>query len=209
MLWAQSALPYAELHRVVFPAVQDTSQRTWLVRLREAMEAHRHLEWNDRFFREIAALYLQQSDSLPLLWGTVRRYVGVDSMQLALFFRPFADRTADAASLAAGLELAVSPFRTDTSQLGYILRQMHALAREALQVWVAVPDQPPPALLVEAALRGYLKALAATYAFFGFDESPETWKQKMQTLEAIGLLEYYAYGESANTYRAWKRGYLR
>lgn len=173
------------------------------------MESQRHLEWNDRFFREIAALYLQQSDSLPLLWGTVSRYVGLDSAALARFWMPFRDQTADPSSLAAGLEAQVAPFRSDTTQLGYVLRQMHLLAQEALQVWLPVADRVALSRVVESALRGYLKALAATYAFFGFDESPEPWIQKMRTLEAIGLLEYYAYGESANTYRAWKRGYLR
>ncbi len=209
VLWAQSALPYAALHRAVFPAVRDTTLRTWLPRLREAMEAQRRIEWNDRFFREVAGLYLQQSDSLLVLWGTLRRYVGLDSAALARFWLPFQDRTADPLSLAATLQASIAPFREDTTQLGYVLRQMHSLAQEALQAWLTVPDTPPIVPIVESALRGYLKVLAASYAFFGFDESPEPWTQKMQTIEAIGLLEYYAYGESANTYRAWKRGYLR
>ncbi|MCX7606874.1 MAG: hypothetical protein N2170_06390 [Bacteroidia bacterium] len=204
-LCAQPTLPYTQLHRKLFPLVQDTSQRTWLFRLRETMEEVRQVEWNDRFFREIVSLYLQQTDFLPLLLGTVRRYVGVDSAALLHLFRPVEDNTGEAAVLSAAFQELLLRDKNDTTQTGYIRRQMCLLAMEAIQCWISTPEKPPLAPIVSAALRGYLKALVAAYAFFGFDASKEPWPQKMHIIEAIGLLEYYAYGESANAYRAWKR----
>lgn len=208
LLWGQARLPYATLHQRLFPLVRDTTQRAWLPRLREVMEATRHIEWNDRFFREIVQVYLAQSDSLPVLLGTIRRYVHIDSATVALVFRPVEDVTAEASTLLTAFDLLYRQYQKDTSQVGYVVRQMSLLAQDAIQSWLPA-GQVPFSLVVAAALRGYLKALAAAYAFFGFDASPEPWPQKMQVIEAIGLLEYYAYGESANAYRAWLRGLKR
>lgn len=207
LLTAQPPLLYKELHRQLFPLVQDTSHREWLPRLREKMQELRRIEWNDRFFREVAQLYLQQSDSLPELLGTIRRYVGVDSARIAALFRPLEDRSAAAASLMAAYEALARAAAHDTSHTGYLLRQASTLARHTIEAWISAPDSPPLALLISGSLRGYFKALAAAYAFFGFDASSEPWPDKMRVLQTIGLLDYYAYGESANEYRAWKRGY--
>lgn len=209
LLWAQSPLPYKELHQRLYPLVRDTSKREWLPRLRQEMEALRHVEWNDRFFREIVALYLNQSDTISVLLGTVRRYVKVDSARLAQLFLPVADRDADASALNNAYSQFLREAEKDTSQTGYLLRQGSLLARSAVEAWVMTSEKPPLSLMVEAALRGYLRALTAGYAFFGFDESPEPWRDKMKLLEAIGILEYYAYGESANAFRAWRKGFLR
>ncbi|GIV24113.1 MAG: hypothetical protein N3A68_03565 [Bacteroidia bacterium] len=207
-LWGQAHLPYEALHQRLFPLVRDTTQRAWLPRLREVMEENRHIEWNDRFFREIVQLYLAQSDSLPVLLGTIGRYVHIDSATVATVFRPVEDITAEASALLTAFDLLYRQYQKDTSQVGYVVRQMSLLAQDAIQSWLPA-GQVPFSLLVAAALQGYLKALAAGYAFFGFDASPEPWPQKMQVIEAIGLLEYYAYGESANAYRAWLRGLKR
>lgn len=208
LLWAQSPLPYRELHQRLYPIVRDTSKREWLPRLRQEMEALRHVEWNDRFFREIVGLYLNQSDTISVLLGTVRRYVKADSARLAQLFLPVQDRDADAAILSNSYTQLLRDAEKDTSQTGYLVRQGSLLARSAVETWVMSSEEPPLPLIVEAALRGYLRALAAGYAFFGFDESPEPWHDKMKILEAIGILEYYAYGESANAFRAWRKGFL-
>jgi len=171
------------------------------------MEEIHHITWNDRFFREVAQLYLQQSDSLPELLSTLRRYVGVDSARIAALFHPLEDRSANAASLMAAYATLAHAARHDTSQTGYLLRQASTLARHTIEAWVTASETPPLSLLVTGSLRGYFKALAAAYAFFGFDASGEPWPDKMRVLEAVGLLDYYAYGESANEYRAWKRGF--
>jgi len=171
------------------------------------MEEVHHIEWNDRFFREVTQLYLQQSDSLPELLRTLRRYVGVDSARIAALFHPLADRSAEAASLMAAYEALSHAARYDTSQTGSLLRRPGPRPRHTIEAWVTAPDTPPLSLLIAGSLRGYFKALAAAYAFFGFDASGEPWPDKMRVLEAIGLLDYFAYGESANEYRAWKRGY--
>lgn len=204
---AQPPLPYGELHRRLFLLVRDTTHREWLARLRQTMEEVRRIEWNDRFFRELAGLYLQQSDSLSGLLSTVRRYVGVDSARMAALFEPLEDRSASAASLVAAYQALYQAARADTGQTGYLVRQASTLALQTVEAWVTAPEAPPLPLVVAGSLRGYLKALAAAYAFFGFDASGEPWPDKMRTLEAIGLLDYYAYGESANEYRAWMRGY--
>lgn len=209
LLYAQAPLPYRELHQRLFSVVRDTSRHEWLARLRSEMEAIRHLEWNDRFFREIIHLYMNQSDSLSELLSTVRRYVKVDSAALAQLFLPLIDRTADAGSLSSQYAGLLDRSRKDTTHTSYLIRQGALLARSVIECWVSVPENPPLVPLVEAALKGYFRALAAAYAFFGFDESPETWQEKMRIIEAIGLLEYYAYGESANAFRGWKRGLLR
>lgn len=206
-LLAQAEIPYTALHRRVFPLVRDTSHREWLAQLRQAMEENRKVEWNERFFREIINLYLNQSDSLPTLLGTVQRYLKIDSGIVAQLFAPVTDRSADASALITAYQQLRLAYKSDTTQGGYLIRQGSALASQAVEVWLTVPESPPLAPLTSAALRGYLKALNAAYAFFGFDESPESWREKMRVIEAIGLLEYYAYGESANAFRAWKRGY--
>lgn len=209
LLWAQSPLPYRELHQRLYPIVRDTSKREWLSRLRQEMEALRRVEWNDRFFREMVGLYLNQSDTVSVLLGTVQRYLKVDSMRLARLFLPVQDREADAAGLSNAYSQLLRDVEKDSSQTGYLLRQGSFLARSAVEAWVMASENPPLSLIVEAALRGYLRALAAGYVFFGFDESPEPWRDKMKILEAIGILEYYAYGESANAFRAWRKGFLR
>lgn len=209
LLQAQSLLPYKELHRRLYPVVQDTSKREWLARLRQEMEAMRRVEWNDRFFREVVQLYLQQSDTVEVLLGTIRRYLKVDSTRIGKLFLPVQDREANASVLSAAYEQLLRQATGDTSHTGYIVRQGSMLARSVIEAWTIATEAPPVAPLTEAALKGYLRALAAAYAFFGFDESHETWQDKMRIIEAIGLLEYYAYGESANAFRAWKRGLLR
>lgn len=209
LLEAQPLLPYRELHQRLYSAVRDTSKREWLALLRQEMEAIRRLDWNDRFFREIAQLYLQQSDTVSVLLGTVQRYLRMDSARMAKLFLPVQDREADASVLSGAYEQLLRESRQDTTQTGYLLRQGSQLARSVIESWTVVAESPPVAPITEAALRGYLRALAAAYAFFGFDESPEPWQDKMRVIEAIGLLEYYSYGESANAFRAWKRGLLR
>ncbi|MEN3039940.1 MAG: hypothetical protein ABDH66_00155 [Bacteroidia bacterium] len=209
VLWAQPPLPYKQLHHRLYEYVQDTSHREWLPRLRQEMEAIRHIEWNDRFFREIAGLYLNQSDTLTVLLGTARRYLKVDSLRLSQLFHPTRDREADALALTAAYESLSKGASSDSSHTGYLLRQGSALARSIVEAWLSAKEQPPLSMLVEAGLKGYLRSLVAAYAFFGFDASPESWQEKMRVIEAIGLLEYYAYGESANAFRAWRRGYLK
>ncbi|MCS7188305.1 MAG: hypothetical protein NZ933_00715 [Bacteroidia bacterium] len=206
LLWAQSPLPYTSLHRKLIPLVDDTTHRGWLSRLREVMEEERHIEWNERFFQEIIQLYLQQSDSLPVLMSTLQRYVKLDSLSLSRLFTPLSDKKIDAAVLMDYFRSTYRAYERDTSQAGYVLRQLLLLGQDACQTWLMVPKPPPLGLVTAAAMRGYLKGLAAAYAFFGFDASSEPWQQKMQIIEAVGVLEYYAYGESANAYRAWKRG---
>ncbi|MCS7152688.1 MAG: hypothetical protein N2253_03740 [Bacteroidia bacterium] len=205
---AQPTLPYKALHQKLYPLVRDTSRREWLSRLRQEMETLRHLEWNDRFFREIVQLYLNQSDTLSILLHKLQKYVKVDSAALAALFKGCADRTAEPAVLIAAYEQLQKKAQGDTSHTGYLIRQGAALARSVVEAWITADEHPPLSLLIEAALKGYLRALLAAYTFFGFDESPESWQEKMRLIEAIGLLEYYAYGESANTFRAWKRGLL-
>ncbi|MCS7298023.1 MAG: hypothetical protein NZ611_07425, partial [Bacteroidia bacterium] len=197
---AQPALFYETLHRRLIEVVRDTSRREWLTRLRQEMEALHRIEWNDRFFREIVSLYLDQSDSLAILLGVLYHSVRVDSLRLADCFLPVQDRSADAASLLTAYELLIQKVVGDTSQTGYLVHQLSQLAQSVIRSWLSVPEQPPPSFLVEAALKGYLRALIAAYAFFGFNESPESWQEKMRVIEAVGLLEYYAYGESANAF---------
>ncbi|MCS6895586.1 MAG: hypothetical protein NZZ60_05495 [Bacteroidia bacterium] len=211
-LWlmkAQNPLPYKELHHRLYSLVRDTSHREWLLRLRQEMEAIRRIEWNDRFFREIAGIYLNQSDTITALLSTARRYLKVDSSQMHRIFLPTQDKEADAATIIAVYETILSKANQDTSHTGYLLRQGSKLARSIAESWLSAEEQPPLSILIEAGLKGYLKALVSAYAFFGFDASPETWQEKMRVIEAVGLLEYYAYGESANTFRAWRRGYVK
>ncbi|MCX8111762.1 MAG: hypothetical protein N3E49_00980 [Bacteroidia bacterium] len=209
ILQAQPLLPYKELHQRLYPIVRDTNRREWLPRLRQEMEALRRIEWNDRFFREIVTLYLNQSDTVSVLVRTAARYLKVDSAALTRLFLPTHDRSADVSSLSSAYSLLLRDAKEDSSHTGYLLRQGALLAQSTMEAWLTASEQLPLSLLVEAALKGYLRALIAAYTFFGFDESSESWREKMRVIEAIGLLEYYAYGESANAFRAWKRGLLR
>ncbi|MCS6790105.1 MAG: hypothetical protein NZ580_03905 [Bacteroidia bacterium] len=208
VLVAQQPLLYRQIHYKMVSYVRDTSQQGWLPRLRPVMEEVREVEWHDRFFREIAQLYLSQPDSLSILLHKVKKYVGADSLQLAHVLFPLSDKGVENTTLIAILSEAEQRVTGDTTLTGYLIRQMGGLGRTAAEVWLTLPENPPVAPIVYAALRGYLKGLLAAYTFFGFDASSEPWRQKLYVVERIGLLDYFSYGESANTFRAWRRGKL-
>lgn len=208
MLVAQQPLLYRQIHYKMIAYVRDTTQQRWLPRLRPVMEEVREVEWHDRFFREIVQLYLNQPDSLPMLLHNLRIYVGADSLRLAYWLYPLSDKGIAYESLVALLGEAERQTANDTTLTGYLLRQMAQLGRQVAEVWLPLPENPPVAPIVYAALRGYLRGLLAAYAFFGFDASSEPWTQKLHVIERIGLLEYFSYGESANTFRAWCKGKL-
>lgn len=208
LLIAQQPLLYRQIHYKMLSYVRDTSQQRWLPRLRPVMEEVREVEWHDRFFREIAQLYLAQPDSLPMLLHKVRKYVGVDSLYLAYWLYPLSDKDIAYENFIAILSEAERQAVSDTTLTGYLIRQMVQLGRQVAEVWLPLPEAPPIAPIAYAALRGYLKGLLAAYIFFGFDASSEPWARKLTLIERIGLLDYFSYGESANAFRAWCKGKL-
>ncbi|MCS7162176.1 MAG: hypothetical protein NZ958_02445 [Bacteroidia bacterium] len=208
LVWLQNPLPYAELHYKVSRYLEDLRSMRWLNELRPAMEAVRRLTWNNRFFNEVAHLYLKTPESPPALLEKVALLTGINRSRIEQVFPQCPDSTDPLAFLYfyAALERA---FESDTSATGYVGRQLVLLARSCVETWLAVPHRPPLTPLIRSALKGYLRGLIAGYEFFGFAESSESWKEKITTIEKIGLLEYFAYGETANTFRAWRKGTMR
>jgi hypothetical protein len=205
LLPAQVASYYRQLHLRLFPLVNDTTQRSWLPKLRTEMEKLRKVEWNDRFFREVATLYLEAPDEVPTLWDSIQYETGLSTVYLRQLWQTLRDPEASPDYLISSWKALLNTAKTDTTLEGAILRDLVSLGEAAIEVWLPVGARLVP--IVEATWIGYLRGLWAAYRFMGFRESPETWQQKYGIITAIGLLEYYAYGEAANRYRAWKRGY--
>jgi len=185
--------------------VNDTTDRRWLSQLRTTMESLRKVEWHDRFFREIATLYLEAPEEAAALLDSIRYETGIKGNLLQQFWQTLRDPEASPDYLLSGWRALDALVSEDTTLEGAILRDLLALGEASITCWfpLGVPVVP----LVEATWIGYLRGLWAAYRFMGFRESPESWQQKHRIITAIGLLEYYAYGEAANRYRAWKRGY--
>ncbi|MEN2992882.1 MAG: hypothetical protein ABDH91_04945 [Bacteroidia bacterium] len=196
------------MHYKVSRYLEDLRSMQWLSELRPAMEAARRLTWHNRFFNEVAHLYLKTPDSLPLLLEKVEHLTGINRSKIQPLF-PQCPDSVDPAALFYSYAALEKAFEEDTSQTGYISRQLILLARSCLETWLVVPHRPPLAQLIRSALKGYLRGLIAGYEFFGFAESAESWEEKVGTIEKIGLLEYFAYGETANTFRAWRKGIRR
>ena len=204
-LFAQVAMHYQMLHQRLFPLVADTTQRTWLSKLRTEMETLRRVEWNDRFFREIATLYLESPDEVPALLDSIQYETGVSGRLLRELWKALRDPDASPDFLLTAWKSLAPAAKNDTTLEGAIVRDLIPLGEASIDAWL--PTGAKSATLVEATWIGYLRGLWAAYRFMGFRESGEPWQQKLHTITAIGLLEYYAYGEAANRYRAWKRGY--
>ncbi len=205
LLSAQVASNYRSIHRQVFAIVNDTTDRRWLSQLRTTMENLRKVEWNDRFFREIATLYLESPDEAPALLDSIRYETGIRGALLRQLWQTLRDPEASPDYLLTSWKALYASANADTTLEGTLLRDLLPLGEASIECWVPLGLRAVP--LVEATWIGYLRGLWAAYRFMGFRESPESWKQKYQVINAIGLLEYYAYGEAANRYRAWKRGY--
>jgi len=169
------------------------------------METLRNVEWNDRFFREIATLYLESPEEAPALLDSIQHETGVSGRLLRELWETLRDRDASPDFLLTSWKGLAAATRGDTTLEATIVRDLMALGEAAIEVWL--PTGPNPSAMVEASWIGYLRGLWAAYRFMGFRESGEPWQQKLHIITAIGLLEYYAYGEAANRYRAWKRGY--
>jgi hypothetical protein len=169
------------------------------------MEKLRKVEWNDRFFREVATLYLEAPDEVPPLWDSIQYETGISTVYLRQLWQTLRDPEASPDYLISSWKALLNTAKTDTTLEGAILRDLVSLGEVATEVWLPAGARVVP--IVEATWIGYLRGLWAAYRFMGFRESSETWQQKYGIITAIGLLEYYAYGEAANRYRAWKRGY--
>jgi hypothetical protein len=206
-LFAQVAAHYQMLHQRLFSLVADTTQRTWLPKLRTEMETLRKVEWNDRFFREIATLYLESPEEAPVLLDSILYETGISGWLLREIWKTLRDPDTSPDFLLTSWKSLAPAAKSDTTLEGSIVRDLIGLGEAAIVAWV--PTGISPAAMVEATWIGYLRGLWAAYRFMGFRESGETWQQKLNTITAIGLLDYYAYGEAANRYRAWKRGYWR
>lgn len=204
-LSAQVASYYKSIHQRLFPMVNDTTDRRWLSQLRSTMESLRQVEWNDRFFREIATLYLETPDEGPALLDSICYETGIRGKLLHQLWQTLGEVEASPDYLLSSWKNLYVLASEDTTLEGAIVRDLLPLGEAAITCWL--PLGVPVAPLVEATWIGYLRGLWAAYRFMGFRESPESWNQKHQIITAIGLLEYYAYGEAANRYRAWKRGY--
>jgi len=185
--------------------VNDTTDRRWLSQLRATMESLRKVEWNDRFFREIATLYLESPDEAPALLDSIRYETGIRGALIHRLWRTLEDPEASPDYLLSSWRALSASASADTTLEGTIVRDLLSLGEASLICWLPLGVRVVP--LVEATWIGYLRGLWAAYRFMGFRGSPESWHQKHQIITAIGLLEYYAYGEAANHYRAWKRGY--
>ncbi len=204
-LSAQVASYYRSVHQKLFSVVKDTTDRRWLAQLRTTMENLRKVEWNDRFFREIAALYLEAPDEIAPLLDSLRYETGIRGALLEELWQTLRDADAAPDYLLSAWK-AFLPFSdADTTLEGAILGDLLALGEASIEAWF--PTGAPLTPLVEATWIGYLRGLWAAYRFMGFRDSPENWRLKYQVITTVGLLEYYAYGEVANRYRAWKRGY--
>jgi len=206
-LFAQVAAHYQMLHQRLFSLVADTTQRTWLPKLRTEMETLRKVEWNDRFFREIATLYLESPEEAPVLLDSILYETGVSGWLLREIWNTLRDPDASPDFLLTSWKSLAPAAKSDTTLEGAIVQDLIGLGEAAIVAWV--PTGVSPVAMVEATWIGYLRGLWAAYRFMGFRESGETWQQKLNMITAIGLLDYYAYGEAANRYRAWKRGYWR
>ncbi len=202
---AQVASHYKNIHQRLFPLVNDTTDRRWLSQLRATMESLRKVEWNDRFFREIATLYLEAPEAAPALLDSVCYETGIKGTLIHRLWQTLRDPEASPDYLLSSWKALDASASADTTLEGAIMRDLLPLGEAAITCWLPLGVRAVP--LVEATWIGYLRGLWAAYRFMGFRESPETWQQKYQIITAIGLLDYYAYGEAANRYRAWKRGY--
>lgn len=202
--FAQVGSFYRRLHPLLYPMVQDTTHRGWLGELRRQMEKNRGVEWNDRFFRQVASLYLETPDEADSVVHAVAHEVGVSGDTLLALWAMLRDKDV----LPDYLMAAWRPYRTlepTHTATAWLVRDLVDLGEAVVETWL--PTGAPIGGLVEAAWLGYLRAVLAGYRFFGFAESGEPWQQKLALIGRIGLLEYYAYGETANRYRAWKRGH--
>jgi hypothetical protein len=203
--YGQVAPVYQRLHQTLFPLVADTIQRTWLSRLRTEMEKLRKVEWNDRFFREVATLYLEAPEEGRALLDSFCQGVGARGMLLQRLWQTLADREASPDYLIGAWQALRPLLKQDTTIEGAIGIDLIAIGEVAVEGWL--PTGAPLSPLVEASWNGYLRGLWAAYRFIGFRESAEPWRTKLHLITAMGLLDYYSYAEAANRYRAWKRGY--
>ncbi len=204
LAFAQVGSFYQKLHPGLFPMVADTNHRGWLAELRRQMEKNRQVEWHDRFFRQIATLYLETSDEADSLAYALAQQIGASSDTLLRLWATLTDKEASPEFLMAAWR-PYQPATQGQTPTAWLVRDMLDLGQAVIQLWL--PTGAPMAGLIEAAWLGYLRAVLAGYQFFGFGEGGESWLERLELITRIGLLEYYAYGETANRYRAWKRGY--